>query len=422
MKIHSQFKVVWICLAVLTACFASACTRDTVIPMSTEQFSLADTLVLYTKIAPLGETSGSLNDEASQGAYWTLEALPESAIFTEPVFATFYGEVAKAPEITPYFLNFRPQQSPNGRYVLLPGIGGYTSPDGDLGTGLWLDDLVGGTARQLLPQARIATWSPDSEAIAYVVEATLYTLAVSEGAEPVPLFTDPDLWELYAHWSPNGRWIAVVSGKQNEAGDPGAPELTNTYWLAPAEGGTAQELSVEQDFAMEYTTGEMAWSPDGQLLLMRNKVFDLSGEEAAADFSGRINWAPTPGQILVNSGDGLYLTTLAGDETVSIHDSFASAWAFDGEGERLAYSQPNEEGTTDIWIFDLAAQQNQFIRSLASSSIFPIRWSADNNYLILGGNEGDKNVVWALEAKPDGSIEILLEDALLVEVVRHASQ
>ena len=218
-------------------------------------------------------------------------------IFDQPVFNIFYGEVAKAPEIAPYFLNFRPQLSPNGRYLLLPGMGGDTSPSGELGVGLWLVDLAEDKMRQLLPQARIATWSPDSDAITYVENKTLYTLLIAEDATPLPLFNHPNLWELYAHWSPDGRWIAAVTGTQSE--------------------------------------------PDA------------------------------------------------------------------------------EAGYTELWIFDLITQENQHISSIAIDNIFPLHWSGDSKYLILGGIQDDKSLIWAMDAQTsNSSAEVILENALLIEVVR----
>lgn len=394
------------------------------IPVS-GKIGLADTLVLYTTVEQVAENSTptTTGSNTLPVEYWALKGWPHLPIFDQPVFDTFYGEVAKAQGIALYFLNFQPQLSPNGRYLLLPGIGGYTPPDGDLGIGLWLVDLAEGTLRQLLPQAKIATWSPASDAITYVEDETLYTLSITEGATSIPLFSHPNIWELYAHWSPDGRWIATVTvtGTQSEPDVQGSPELTNTYWLVPISGEPARELAVKQDFAMEYSTGEMAWSPDAQFLLMRSEIFNLTGEKVATGFSGSVTWLPIQPQLLVNGDNGLRLMTISGEEIASISDAFAQAWAFSPNGMRLAYSRPDEDGHTSLWIFDFATGENQFVGSIAAGNIFPLRWSGDGKYLIIGGGQDDKSLIWTIEAQSNSLAELILENALLVEVVRNLS-
>ena len=54
------------------------------------------------------------------------------------------------PDFSMFFADFRPQLSPDGRYVVIPGLHSYPEY-GVAGPGLWLLDLVAGVARQLLP-------------------------------------------------------------------------------------------------------------------------------------------------------------------------------------------------------------------------------------------------------------------------------
>ncbi|MCZ7671802.1 MAG: hypothetical protein M5U34_34070 [Chloroflexi bacterium] len=65
----------------------------------------------------------------AQEGSWALKAYPDALAFTEPVFQTFYGPVSRLEDARQYtHFNFSPQLSPNGRYLLLPGIGGYSGP------------------------------------------------------------------------------------------------------------------------------------------------------------------------------------------------------------------------------------------------------------------------------------------------------
>ncbi|MBX3060475.1 MAG: hypothetical protein KF770_28795 [Anaerolineae bacterium] len=166
----------------------------------------------------------------------------------QPAFATFYGRDAHLPDGPGlYFYNFAPQASPDGRYLALPGIGGYDNPAGDLGTGFWLADLQTGSARLLLPQAHPFTWSPDSQAITFTDSGVLYTLHVAgETAVPAPLFSHPDLVDLWARWSPDGpigtiRWTADNAHLVMGGGTPNAP-----IWLLAAQPGSVPEVVVEQ--------------------------------------------------------------------------------------------------------------------------------------------------------------------------------
>lgn len=68
---------------------------------------LEDTLILYATL---------------QGQDWALAAYPFQRAFTEAVFDTFYGPEARMEDVRRYTqLNFGPQLSPNGRYLLVRG-------------------------------------------------------------------------------------------------------------------------------------------------------------------------------------------------------------------------------------------------------------------------------------------------------------
>jgi WD40 repeat protein len=386
----------------------------TSIPEKTEnQFDIDSTTILYMTAT-----------QYAGGNYWALRSWPDYNLALDPsIFETFYGkriDGVDSMDQSRYFFNFHPQVSPNGRYLTLPGIGGYTHPGGsDLGTGLWLADLQAGTVRQLLPQAKIVTWSPDSEQISYVDEDTLYTLAIDEEGTLQSLFTHSDLWPLYAHWSPDGQWIAVVTMTQREPDEQGSPELTNTYWLVPVNGEAARPLAVRQDFAMEYATGEMAWSPDGQFLLMRNEIFDLPGTQVGGSFPGKIQWLPDQAQLLVNGNEGIRLMTITGDEITMINNGYAAAWAFSHDNKQLAYTQPADVNGINILTYNFDTGNNQLIASLPVDSVFPLYWSGQNTHLIMGGRNDNNVFIWALDLRSSNLTEpfSLFEKAVLIKAV-----
>lgn len=399
---------------------------------ATSTFIIDNTIILYTTIQQIKPditpTPVALN---TQGAfevtptvvtssspfvdYWALRAWPNSLAFDQPIFETFYGEVDSI-DPSRYFFNFRPQASPNGRYILLQGVGGYTNSNGDLGTGLWLADLQEGIVRQLLPQAKIATWSPQSDQITYVEGDTVYTLSIDEGATPIPLFTQPNLNGLYARWSPDGQWIAAMTSNARDPEEAGGPEITNTYWIIPTNGDPAWELATRDSFAIEYTAKEMTWSPDSQFLLVRNEVFDLDGRQISPQFLGRAYWLPNQPQLLINSDDGLRLTTVEGVEIAMMGNSFSPAWNFSRNSQKLAYSQSTNDAQTNIFIFDLNTQEDQFIGIVPAAYLSILRWSGDDKYLIMDDGQ-DITPIWAMNAQPNSTLETILDEGVLVEVV-----
>jgi WD40 repeat protein len=377
---------------------------------------LNDTLILYTTNALSTEATPS---SSVTSVYWPLKSWPLMPQFEQPIYDTFY-QVTKGfgDDAVRDILERRPQPSPDGRYILLSGSS--YNPSGDEGRGLLLVDLHADrsveAARQLLPTARIVSWSPGSDQIAYVDGNTLYTLAIVAGARPVTVFTRPNLWSLYAQWSPDGRWIATVTSTQQQSDAQGSPELTNTYWLVPTNGESARELTIQTDFAMEYTTEEMAWSPDSQFLLMRNEVFNLTGEQVSPPFSGRARWLPDQARLLINGEDGLHVTTIRGEEIALINNSFADVWAFSHDGQRLAYSQAAVGQQLAIFIFDLDELDNQFVGTVPANYLGLLRWSGADDYLIMDDGQVD-SPIWVMAAQPDSLAIPLLETGALLEVV-----
>ena len=387
----------------------------------------ADTLVLYATHVDMRTSPNRPADVAPYEDYWGLRTVPSLAFLDPTVFDLFYGATKFSSEgMGRFFQEVSPQLSPDGRYLLLPGLAAYP-PAGVEGTGLWLIDLVEGTSRELLPDGKIATWSPTSDAITYVTGDTLYSLSIAEGAEPQPLFQHPDLWAPYAKWSPDGQWIAALTSSL-EGTDEYETGYAATYWLVPTNGDPARELSTQAAGAIEYSASEMSWSPDSQFLLVRNRVFDLEGKQMSTDYPGRVYWLPNDSRLLATSSDGMHIVTIAGEEIARIndyqYDSSEHTWAFSHDGRRLAYSLPRTEGAT-VAVYDLERDESQVIGAISGAdfvgieSIGMMRWSADDSRPILSVYRVDKShyEIWTLEAQPGGAAELLLENAELVEAV-----
>ena len=370
-------------------------------PASTTPFNLKidDTLILSAVV---------------QNENWLLKAYPYSDAFSGELFDTFYGPEVQMENVRRYTqFNFGPQLSPNGRYLLLPGVGGYGGLEhGGSNTGLWLLNLQTDALRQLLPQAKVATWSPHGDQIAYVDGETLYTLDVALGAEPVARFTHPDLWELYARWSPDGNLIATMSTVN-------FPEPIDAYWLVDVISGQADELAIRPSFAIEHVAAEMSWSPTGRYLLVRNELFAWDGQPLPTELQGGLaHWLPAAEalqsgegeKLLLNGRSGFSIVTVDGEEIIRIAGDFVSTWAFSHNGRFLAYRDPLSE--TDLIIFNLETYESVRLNP-SSVNVQSIQWSGNDDYLLL--DDGRRtSPIWALSIEPDSQAQIVVERGTLI--------
>lgn len=365
------------------------------------------TLVLYTTVIAIPTADPAAPWEPHH-AFRTWPSLP----FVAPdIFDALYGKREGMADFSMFFDEFRPKLSPNGRYVLVPGLSDYPEYGFLGGTGTWLIDLQAGEARQLLPDGVVATWSPSSDAITYVADDTLYTLSIAEGAEPQPLFQGEGLW--WAYWSPDGRSIATISSPNPEPNDPDDPRFAAAILIVPVNGDPIRQLAVQEILGAEYSSSQMAWSPDGQYLLVLNKVYDLEGNLLSPDYSGGASWLPTEARLLINGGEGLEIVTIAGDEVAHISDTFAGEWAFSHDGRRLAYTQ-DEGGAPVTAVYDLERGESQVVYS---GSGWPLRWSADDGHLLMGVHRDDRSQIIAVPTEPGGAEQVVVESAELIEVI-----
>ncbi len=161
----------------------------------------AETVLLYA----------SPSDPADINTPWGLHAQPLLPPLDDPAFDTVYPELGRAESTYMYASSYRPQPSPDGRYLLVRGFEARTGFSQPPSTFLWLVDLQTGAWRELLDFAPPVSWSPRGNALAYVRDGTLYTLEMGEDTEPVARFTDPNLDSTFVAWATDDEWIAVIT-------------------------------------------------------------------------------------------------------------------------------------------------------------------------------------------------------------------
>ena len=382
-------------------------------PPTPDIIGLDNTLVLYTALTAIRPTDDPLTYWDPYYGFKTWPPLP----FVDPtVFDTHYGKRAQMSEISMFFFDHRAQASPDGRYVLVPGLPSYPGY-GVEGTGTWLLDLAAEEARQLLPDGVIATWSPASDAITYVAGTTLYTLSTTAGATPQPLFEEPNLWPLYAKWSPDGRWIAAMSGVQDEA----TGDVTFTYWLVPPDGGPARQFARRVSLVGEFNATEMSWSADGQFLLAHNFVYDLEGNQLLPTETGGLTWLPDRTQLL-QRGNGLRFLNVAGEDVDFVEqsaDQWPIEWAFSRDGRRLAFSLSPTDGGIPLAIHEVENGQTEIVGVIPDAFyVFELHWSGEDATLLVTADHGEARYdIWTLPTAPNSTAERLIADAILIEAV-----
>jgi dipeptidyl aminopeptidase/acylaminoacyl peptidase len=272
---------------------------------------------------------------------------------------------------------------------------------------------------RLLSDPQIA---PDASRIVYTLQrvdreqekkySNLWMVSAQGGAPRS--FTTGDQTDRQPRWSPDGRFLAFLSNRDDE-------KQFNLYRI-PTDGGEAQRLT---DWKGEFA--DFAWSPDSKQLVIQFRKKDpeavereqdetkkrlgivarrISRLDYKADGSGYVSperwhlWT-----LDMETGEALQLTN--GD----VHDERNPAWSPDGEQIVFVSNrtpQPDLDPLNDeLWIMPATGGEMRRIETFSGRKASP-RFSPDGQWIAFTGSEGLRQFwrnldLWIVPADGSGS-------------------
>ncbi len=333
-----------------------------------------------------------------------------------------------------YFAANPPQVSPDGRWLLDHVAAGQT-------TGSWrlFDVATGERVAAGRGQSRLSpTWSPDSQAFAFLDARGVCIYTIESAAEACTPIADSNgtLSDLIAAaWSPDGATIALAQM------DTSVECCRVTVWLDALDGGDPYEVAIIDPPAQASTHEMIEWLADGRLLLKSTSADAPSLLYDPADgsriiYEGWVRAASPDGRWLlhdsgaVSGPDGATLFTLPANDACPRPLLTGANWAWSPDGAQLAFLLNCAAAAQDSWLYVLDAATGEIRRQKAlptpDEALYPLDrvfWSPDGAYLLLDGVDTTAestrplSPIWRLAADGSGELEVVVASGYLVDVV-----
>ena len=249
--------------------------------------------------------------------------------------------------------------------------------------------------------------SPDGAWVAYTVSAidsvkdkadTDLWMTSWDGTQTIRLTSTPEA-ESTPRWSPDGRYLAFVSGRQEGKG--------GQVWLLDRRGGEAQRLTTVKGGISEF-----AWSPDAKrLVLVLDEETDSIARKDTAEKKtpkpiviDRYNFKRDIAGYLGTKRTHLALFDIATKKldslTSAAHDDDSPSWSPDGQ--RIAFvrtpiAEPGRGRESDVYVIDArkgaAAKQ---LTDFEGPDGGRLSWSPDGKWIAFTRGDEPKFSAYSL--------------------------
>jgi Tol biopolymer transport system component/predicted Ser/Thr protein kinase len=278
-----------------------------------------------------------------------------------------------------------PRFSPDGERILFTrreSAGGVPE--------LRIVPALGGDAIASVPAAAGGVWSADGQQLAFLrttAGGTALTIASADGSHGRAVLGSDSSYPFLREpaWAPDGRDLAIVRGTGGIAGE---------IWLVPASGGAPRRPFSDPP---DVFSDSPVFTADGRSLIHssnRGGATNLWSSPAVGGPPVRLTTGPGPDTGPTVAGDGtiafinsrwrntLEIYGLAGDpsRTLTTHSPFLWAPTFSPDGQEIAFSRSEVDGSWHVWTMPAAGGAPRRLTSSAAGEVYP-RYSPDGRFV-----------------------------------------
>ena len=256
--------------------------------------------------------------------------------------------------------------------------------------------------------------SPDGNWVAYTVTTTDSGLnrrdadiwmTSWDGTQTLRMTATPER-ETTPRWSPDGRYLAFLSGREDGHG--------SQVWLLDRRGGEAQRLTT-----LKGGVDAMAWAPDAKRLVLVASV-DLDTTKADTTKKrpiviDRYHYKQDVAGYLTTERSHLLLVDLATKRVDTLTSGSADdanpSWSPDGTRLAFVRTPPPEPGTgdeSDVWVVEARhGAEPRALTAFAGPDEGPLAWSPDGAWVAFFRTDDPKYAAYQLQklaiVRADGS-------------------